>query len=133
MEDANLRERSPLSSNSRYYFAWNGKVIFFATLKRRGLFGSDMDIPMAYTAKRDEIFFNIPSQLAARLEVMNLKIFRTTALLASPTVTAEQFLAQRPIRIAVQAKSVSSGHGPSHDAFGIRSKNSCCCELGSNR
>jgi hypothetical protein len=100
------------------------KRSFFTKLELRGTFGSDMDIPMAYTAERDEIFFNIPSQLAARLDVMNLKIFRTTALLASPTVTAEQFLAELTISIPVQAKSGSSGHGPSHDAFGIRSKNS---------
>jgi hypothetical protein len=105
---------------------------FFAKLERRGIFGLDMDIPMASTAKRDEIFFNIRSQLAAGPDVMNLKIFRTTALLASPTVAVEHLLAEPPIGISVQAKSGSSGHGPSHDAFGIRSKNSCCCELGSN-
>jgi hypothetical protein len=37
------------------------KKLFSAKLERRGIFGSDVDIPMAYTAKRDEIFFNIPS------------------------------------------------------------------------
>jgi hypothetical protein len=70
--------------------------------------------------------------LAARLNVMNLKFLRTTALLASPTIAPEHLLAEAPIGIPVQAKSGLSGQGPSHDAFGIRSRNSCCCELGSN-
>ena len=51
------------------------KWLFFAKLKQRGRFGSDLDVPMAYAAKRDEIFFNISSQLAAALNVMNLKTF----------------------------------------------------------
>ncbi len=41
---------------------------------------------MAHIAKRDEIFFNISSQLAAGLDGMNLKMFRTTALLSEPPI-----------------------------------------------
>ena len=79
---------------------------------------------MAGTAKSDEIFFHIPSQQAARLHMMNLQIVGTSALLASPTITPEHLLPERPIGIPVQAKSGLSGHEPTHDAFGIRNKNS---------
>ena len=52
---------------------------------------------MAGTTKGDEIFFDVPSHKAARLNVMNLKIFGTTALLASPAITPEHLLTKRPI------------------------------------
>jgi hypothetical protein len=63
--------------------------------------GMAMDLRMTYFAKRNEIFFHITSQLAARLNVMDLKIFRTSALLASPAVTLEYPLAKPSIRVPV--------------------------------
>jgi len=60
---------------------------------------------MAYTAKCDEIFFHIPSQQTARLDVMDLEIFGTPASLASPAIALEHFLTKPPIGIPVQAKS----------------------------
>jgi hypothetical protein len=71
--------------------------------------------------------------LAARLHMMNLQIIETSALLASPTIALNNPLTKCPMGSPVQAKSGSSGHGPSHDAFGIRSKNSCRCEFGSSK
>ena len=46
--------------------------LLFAKSESRGTVGADMNLPMAYTAERDEIFFHISSQLAARLHMMNL-------------------------------------------------------------
>ena len=63
-----------------------------------------MDFSMAYAAKGDEIFFHIASQMAARLHVMDLEIFGTSASLASPAIALEHLLAKRPIGIPVQAK-----------------------------
>ena len=71
---------------------------------RWGTFGSDMDIPMAYTAKRYEIFFHIVSQTTPLLDVMDLEIFRTSASLASPAIAFEYLLPEVPIIIVVQAK-----------------------------
>jgi hypothetical protein len=88
---------------------------------------------MAGTAKGDEISFHIASQLAARLHMMNLQIFGTSALLASPTIALNNPLTKHPIRILVQAKPGLSWDWRIHDAFGIRSKNSCRCALGSNK
>jgi hypothetical protein len=59
---------------------------------------------MACTAKGDEIFFRVSSQLAARLDVMDLKILGTTAFLASPTIALENPLTKSPIGMPVQAK-----------------------------
>jgi hypothetical protein len=58
-----------------------------------------MDLPVAGTAKRHEIFFHIASQLAARLNMMDLEIFGTSALLASPAITLEYPLAKLSISI----------------------------------
>ena len=79
---------------------------------------------MTYFAKRNEIFFHIASQLAARLNVMYLQIFGTSASLASPAIALEHLLAKDSIGVAVQAKPWLSWDWWIHEAFGIRSKNS---------
>ena len=66
---------------------------------------------MAGTTKRDEIFFHIRSQKAARLHMMNLKILGTSASLASPAIALEYLLAKTVIGIPVQAKSRLSWNG----------------------
>jgi hypothetical protein len=63
--------------------------------------GTEVDFSMAPTAQGDEIFFHITSQMAARLYVMDLEIFGTSALLASPAVALEYLLAKPPIRVPV--------------------------------
>ena len=66
---------------------------------------------MACTAKGDEIFFHIASQMASRLHVMDLEIFGTSASLASPAIALEHLLAKPPIGIPVQAKPGLSWDG----------------------
>jgi len=63
-----------------------------------------MDLPMAGTAKSDEIFFHVVSQSAARLDMMNLEIFGTSASLASPAIAFEHPLTKHAIGIPVQSK-----------------------------
>ena len=58
---------------------------------------------MAHTTKGDKIFFHIPSQLAPRLNMMDLKIVSTAALLASPAITLEHSLTELSIGIRIQA------------------------------
>ncbi len=93
----------------------------------------EMDFSMAGTAKYDEIFFDITSQGTARLNVMDLEILGSPASLASPAVALKYLPPKLPIRISVQAKPALSGDARSHDDCGMRSKNSCRCEFGSNR
>jgi hypothetical protein len=66
---------------------------------------------MANTAKRDEIFCHVPSQLAARLNVMDLQIFGTSAPLAAPAIALEHLVTKPSIRIRVQAKPRMSVDG----------------------
>ena len=56
---------------------------------------------MACTAKGNEVFFHIASQMASRLHMMDLKIFGTSASLASPAIALEHLLAKLSIRIPV--------------------------------
>ena len=73
--------------------------LLFVSPEPHGSLGVDMNSPMACTTKRHEIFFHVASQLAARLNVMDLEIFGTSALLASPAITFEYPLAKLSIRI----------------------------------
>ena len=63
-----------------------------------------MDLPVACTAKCDEILFHIASQQAARLHVMDVQILGTSASLASPAIAVEHLLAKPVIGIQIQAK-----------------------------
>ena len=56
---------------------------------------------MAWAAKGDEVFFHITSQMAARLYVMDLEIFGTSAALASPVIALEYLLAKPLIRVPI--------------------------------
>ncbi|MFZ0884233.1 MAG: hypothetical protein WAN14_12615 [Candidatus Acidiferrales bacterium] len=54
---------------------------------------------MAYIAKGDEVFFHVVSQMAPRLNVMDLKIFGASTPLASPAIALEYLLAEPLIGI----------------------------------
>jgi hypothetical protein len=77
-------------------FRWN---LQFALLQVEPCESLDIevDFSMAYAAKGDEIFFHIPSQLAALLHMMNLQICRTPTSLASPAIALEHSLTEPPI------------------------------------
>jgi hypothetical protein len=64
----------------------------------------EMDLPVACTAKCDEILFHIASQTTSLVDVMDLEIFRTSASLASPAIAVEHLLAKPVIGIQIQAK-----------------------------
>ena len=70
-----------------------------------------MDFSMTYTAHGDEIFFRIASQMAARLPVMDLEIFGTSASLAAPAIAFKRLLPETPISTLVQAKPRMSWRG----------------------
>ena len=63
-----------------------GGCLPFVLLEPRGTLGPEMNPQMAFTANCNEIFFHIASQTTSLLHVMNLQIFETSALLASPAV-----------------------------------------------
>ena len=66
-----------------------------------------MDITVAISAERDQIFVCIVTQQASRAHVVDLETIGTAAVLASPAVTLQHFGAEFAIGIRVQPKSRS--------------------------
>jgi hypothetical protein len=66
-----------------------------------------MDVTVAISAERDQIFVFVITQPAPRPEVVNLKTVGTPARLASPSITFQHFDAEFAIRIWLQPKSRS--------------------------
>jgi len=54
---------------------------------------------VAAGAERNQPLFHVTSQPAARLEVMNLEILRSAAVLASPSVARQHFARELAIRV----------------------------------
>jgi hypothetical protein len=63
-----------------------------------------MDVTVAISAERDQIFVGVVTEQASRANVMNLETIGTAAVLASPSVTLQHFSAEFAIRIWVQLK-----------------------------
>ena len=61
--------------------------------------GAAVEMPgtMTFCAERDEIFFRVIAQYAARGEVVNLKIVGGSAVLTAPAVALEHLAAQLTI------------------------------------
>ena len=60
-----------------------------------------MDVTVAISAERDQIFVGVVTQQASRAEVVNLETIGTAAVLASPAVALQHFGAEFAIRIGV--------------------------------
>jgi hypothetical protein len=63
-----------------------------------------MDVTVAISAERDQIFVSVVTEQASQANVMNLETIGTAAVLASPSVTLQHFGAEFAIRIWVQLK-----------------------------
>lgn len=80
-----------------------GPLLSLASLELRLSLSPEMDLPMAGTAKCDEVFFHIASEKASRLPMMDLEIFGTSAPLAAPAIACEHLPAKPLVRIPVQS------------------------------
>ena len=67
-----------------------------------------MDVTVAISAERDQIFVHVVTQSALRVDVVDLETIGTAAVLASPSITFQHFGAEFAIRICVEPKSRSS-------------------------
>jgi hypothetical protein len=63
-----------------------------------------VDVTVAISTERDQIFVCIVTQPASRMDVMYLEMIGTAAILASPSVALQHFGAEFAIRILVQPK-----------------------------
>jgi hypothetical protein len=66
-----------------------------------------MDVTVAISTERDQIFVYVVTQQASRANVVNLETIGTAAVLASPSITFQHFGAEFAIRIWVEPKSRS--------------------------
>ena len=73
-----------------------------------------MDVTVAISAERDQIFICIVTQSASRANVVDLETIRTATVLASPAVALQHFGAEFAIRIRVQLKPRSPWSKISH-------------------
>jgi hypothetical protein len=73
-----------------------------------------MDVTVAISTERDQIFVYVVTQQASRANVVNLETIGTAAVLASPAVTLQHFGAEFAIRIWVEPKPRSSWLEISH-------------------
>jgi len=58
-----------------------------------------MDVALAISTERDQIFVGVVTQPASRAHVVNLETIGTAAVLASPAITRQHFCAEFAIRI----------------------------------
>ena len=63
-----------------------------------------MTLTMAICAKGDQIFGSIIAKRATRTNMVHLKLFRGTAILASPTIPFEDIVTKLVIGISVESK-----------------------------
>ena len=61
-----------------------------------------MDVTVAISAERDQIFFCVVTQQASRANVVNLETIGSTAVLAPPAVAVQHFCAEFAVRIWVE-------------------------------
>ena len=66
-----------------------------------------MDVTVAISTERDQIFVCVVTQKASRAHVVDLETIGTAAVLASPPVTLQHFGVEFAVRIWAQPKSRS--------------------------
>ncbi len=83
-------------------------------------------------AEGDEVGLGIVSQSASWLNVVNLKVGRPAAGLATPAIPLQHLVAQLTVRVRVEAEAGAARAQASHEAFLSCSKNCFCCAGGRN-
>ena len=84
--------------------AWNLRSLVPETSVSVSVFtlsGATVDLGVAISAERDQIFVCVVTQQASRANVVDMEAIETAAVLASPAVTFQHFGAEFAIRIWV--------------------------------
>jgi hypothetical protein len=108
-------------------------VVFLLKMSRIIAIPAAVQTLMAFSAERDEVVLRVATQCTAVFQVVNIEILCEPTYLTSPTIAFKHLPAKPLVGLSVQAKPALSRDARSHDACGIRSKNSCRCEFGSNK
>lgn len=70
-----------------------------------------MSLSVAPYTESDQVFCSVSTERASKADMVNLKIARIPASLASPAVAFQHPLAKPPIRVRVQSKPGLSWDG----------------------
>jgi hypothetical protein len=89
-----------------------------------------MSVLVALDAKSDEIFSRVIAEVAPRLNVMDLKIFRLSADLATPAVSLQNVMAELSIVFRIQHQARSFRADASQSVTWTSSSNCFLCGFG---
>jgi hypothetical protein len=84
-----------------------------------------MDFLVTIGAKGDQVFGLVVSELAARTDMMHIKIFPTSALLAPPTVSSKDLATELLVSGWRQSQTRRFGPEPTHADFCRREEKDC--------
>ncbi len=87
---------------------------------------------MTAGAEGDEVGLGVVSKSAPGVDVVNLEVGRTAAVLATPAIALQYLLAKSTVGLRVEAKPGPPWVQASHEAFLNCSKNCFCCGGGRN-
>ena len=76
--------------------------------------------------------FGIVAQPAPSVDVVDLEVGRSPAVLAAPGIALQHLLAKVAVRVRIEAKLGAAREQASHEAFLNCSRNCCRCGGGRN-
>ncbi len=91
-----------------------------------------MVVFVASGAEGDEVWLGVVAQPASGVDVVDLEVGRSAAVLAAPAVPLQHLLAQLTIGFWVEPEPGAAREQASHEAFLSCSKNCFCCGGGRN-
>ena len=87
---------------------------------------------MTAAAEGDEVLFGVVPESASWMDVVNLELGRSAAVLAAPVIALQHLLAQSTVGLWVEPEAWTVQAQASHEAFLSCSKNCFCCGRGRN-
>ncbi len=93
---------------------------------------AEMGIPVTGGAKGNQVLFGIIAKSASGVDVVDLEVDRTAAVLAAAAIPLQHLLAQLTIGLRVEAKPGPPWAQASHETFLNCSRNCFCCGGGRN-
>ncbi len=84
-----------------------------------------MQPSMTLGAEGDEVLLGVVSELASWVDVVDLEVGTTAAVLAAPAIALQHLLAKVAVGLRVEAEPGAAREQASHEAFLSCSRNSC--------
>ena len=118
---------SGLGSRCSIHRGYGGRRARLNDPSGASLFSLGMHKSMARCAQGDQIVLGVVSEMAPRVDVVDLEFAGTPATLATPTIPPQDLLAQVFVGPWVKPKSRAFWKEAGHAALQIWARNSCRC------